>query len=86
MPWSCAWASCSPYGGLLIGLGKLTRSTPIVPLIGGERTRLQPVHVNDVAEAVVVVKMCRHDRNVGVIGLNNACAILLDRQAPQVRI
>jgi uncharacterized protein YbjT (DUF2867 family) len=38
--------------GLLGVLEKLVRSTPIIPLIGGGRTRLQPVHVNDVAEAV----------------------------------
>ena len=38
--------------GLLGVLEKLTRSTPIIPLIGGGRTRLQPVHVTDVAEAV----------------------------------
>jgi NADH dehydrogenase len=38
--------------GVLSVLEKLTRSTPIIPLIGGGRTRLQPVHVNDVAEAV----------------------------------
>jgi uncharacterized protein YbjT (DUF2867 family) len=33
----------------LIALG---RSSPVIPLIGGGRTRLQPVHVDDVAEAV----------------------------------
>jgi NADH dehydrogenase len=38
--------------GLLGVLEKLARSTPIIPLIGGGRTRLQPVHVDDVAEAV----------------------------------
>jgi uncharacterized protein YbjT (DUF2867 family) len=38
--------------GLLGVLEKLVRSTPIIPLIGGGRTRLQPVHVADVAEAV----------------------------------
>ncbi len=38
--------------GLVSVLEKLARSTPIIPLIGGGRTRLQPVHVNDVAEAV----------------------------------
>jgi NADH dehydrogenase len=38
--------------GLLGALEKLARSTPIIPLIGGGRTRLQPVHVNDVSEAV----------------------------------
>jgi uncharacterized protein YbjT (DUF2867 family) len=38
--------------GLLGVLEQLVRSTPIIPLIGGGRTRLQPVHVDDVAEAV----------------------------------
>jgi uncharacterized protein YbjT (DUF2867 family) len=38
--------------GLLGVLERLTRATPIIPLIGGGRTRLQPVHVTDVAEAV----------------------------------
>jgi uncharacterized protein YbjT (DUF2867 family) len=38
--------------GFLGVLEKLAQSTPLVPLIGGGRTRLQPVHVNDVAEAV----------------------------------
>jgi NADH dehydrogenase len=38
--------------GLLGILEKLAQSSPIIPLIGGGRTRLQPVHVNDVAEAV----------------------------------
>src|ERR1700722_6540164 len=38
--------------GLLSILEKMTQSTPIIPLIGGGRTRLQPVHVNDVADAV----------------------------------
>jgi len=39
-------------GGLLSALRKVALSTPIIPLIGSGRTRLQPVHVNDVAEAV----------------------------------
>jgi NADH dehydrogenase len=39
--------------GLQAVLEKLTKSTPIIPLIGGGHTRLQPVHANDVAEAVV---------------------------------
>jgi uncharacterized protein YbjT (DUF2867 family) len=39
-------------GGFLGVLEKLARSTPIIPLIGTGATRLQPVHVNDVAEAV----------------------------------
>jgi uncharacterized protein YbjT (DUF2867 family) len=47
-------------GGLLAVLEKLAQSTPIIPLIAGGRTRLQPVHVNDVAEAVHQ-SLCRPD-------------------------
>ena len=39
-------------GGFLTALAALARASPIVPLIGGGRTRLQPVHCEDVAEAV----------------------------------
>ena len=39
-------------GGFLSILEKMARSTPIIPLIGSGRTRLQPVHAGDVAEAV----------------------------------
>ena len=39
-------------GGFLSILEKMARSTPIIPLIGSGRTRLQPVHASDVAEAV----------------------------------
>lgn len=37
----------------LQGLAAIIRSTPVVPLIAGGRTRLQPIHVSDVAEAIV---------------------------------
>ena len=33
-------------------LARIVRSTPVIPLIGGGRTKMQPVHVLDVAEAV----------------------------------
>ena len=36
----------------LNSLAKIVMLSPVVPLIGGGRTRLQPVHVGDVAEAV----------------------------------
>jgi NADH dehydrogenase len=49
--------------GLLGVFEKLAQSTPIIPLIGGGRTRLQPVHVNDVAEAVY--QSLRHPAAVG---------------------
>ena len=49
--------------GLLGLLEKLAQSTPIIPMIGGGRTRLQPVHVNDVAEAVY--QSLRHPDAVG---------------------
>jgi len=37
--------------GFLNALVALARASPVVPLIGGGRTRLQPVHADDVAEA-----------------------------------
>lgn len=42
----------APDDGFLNVLAKIVRSTPVIPLIGGGRTMLQPVHVRDVAEAV----------------------------------
>jgi NADH dehydrogenase len=41
-----------PDDAFLNSLAKIVRQSPVVPLIGGGRTRLQPVHVGDVAEAV----------------------------------
>jgi uncharacterized protein YbjT (DUF2867 family) len=38
--------------GFLNALVALARASPVVPLIGGGRTRLQPVHADDVAQAV----------------------------------
>jgi len=38
--------------GFLNALVALARASPIIPLIGGGRTRLQPVHADDVAQAV----------------------------------
>jgi NADH dehydrogenase len=35
----------------LITLARIVRSMPVIPLIGGGRTKMQPVHVLDVAEA-----------------------------------
>jgi NADH dehydrogenase len=41
-------------GDALFGtLADIIRLLPVVPLIGGGRTRLQPVYVEDVAQAVV---------------------------------
>lgn len=42
-------------GGLDAALAGILRSAPVIPLIGGGRTRLQPVHVDDVATAVARV-------------------------------
>jgi NADH dehydrogenase len=43
-------------GDALFGtLAELARVIPVVPLIGGGRTRLQPAYVEDVAEAIVRV-------------------------------
>jgi uncharacterized protein YbjT (DUF2867 family) len=40
--------------GFVSALAALARASPVVPLIGGGRTRLQPVHADDVAEAAWV--------------------------------
>jgi uncharacterized protein YbjT (DUF2867 family) len=42
-----------PDDAFLNVLAKIIRSTPVIPLIGGGRTRLQPIHVRDVAEAAL---------------------------------
>ncbi|MEX2407771.1 MAG: complex I NDUFA9 subunit family protein [Rhodovibrionaceae bacterium] len=42
-------------GGLDAALAGILRRTPVIPLIGGGRTRLQPVHVDDVAAAALRV-------------------------------
>jgi len=41
-----------PDDAFLNSLAQIIRSAPVIPLIGGGRTTLQPVHVLDVAEAV----------------------------------
>jgi uncharacterized protein YbjT (DUF2867 family) len=45
-------AMFGPGDALFSTLGDLTRLLPVLPLIGGGRTRLQPVFVEDVAEAI----------------------------------
>lgn len=42
----------APDDAFLNVLAEMVRLIPVIPLIGGGRTRLQPVHVRDVAEAV----------------------------------
>ena len=42
-----------PDDAFLNVLAKIIRLTPVIPLIGGGWTRLQPVHVRDVAEAAL---------------------------------
>jgi uncharacterized protein YbjT (DUF2867 family) len=42
----------------LRSLVTIIRSTPVIPLIAGGRTRLQPIHVSDVAEAI---RLCTRD-------------------------
>lgn len=42
-----------PDAGLLASLDALTRALPVFPLFGPGTLRLQPVHVEDVAQAVV---------------------------------
>lgn len=46
-------AMFGPGDALFGTLADIVRLLPVVPLIGGGRTRLQPVYVEDVAEAVV---------------------------------
>jgi uncharacterized protein YbjT (DUF2867 family) len=47
-----AGAMFGPGDALFGTLADLSRLLPVLPLIGGGRTRLQPVYVQDVAEAV----------------------------------
>jgi uncharacterized protein YbjT (DUF2867 family) len=42
----------------LRSLVTIVRSTPVIPLIADGRTRLQPIHVSDVAEAI---RLCARD-------------------------
>jgi NADH dehydrogenase len=46
-------AMFGPGDALFGTLADIVRLLPVVPLIGGGRTRLQPVYVEDVAEAIV---------------------------------
>jgi uncharacterized protein YbjT (DUF2867 family) len=46
-------AMFGPGDALFGTLADIVRMLPVVPLIGGGRTRLQPVYVEDVAEAIV---------------------------------
>ena len=45
-------AMFGPGDALFVTLARLARLLPVLPLIGGGHTRLQPVYVDDVAEAI----------------------------------
>jgi uncharacterized protein YbjT (DUF2867 family) len=54
---------CGPVDALFGTLAELAWLLPVLPLIGGGRMRLQPVYVNDVAEAVA--RMLADSKTVG---------------------
>jgi uncharacterized protein YbjT (DUF2867 family) len=58
-------AMFGPGDALFSGLADLARMLPIVPLIGGGRTRLQPVYVEDIVEAIV--RILDDSRSVGQV-------------------
>ncbi len=47
-------------------LAEMMRYTPFIPLIGGGKTKLQPVFVGDVAEAIVQAVGAQTDKYMGV--------------------
>ena len=52
-------AMFGPGDALFGTLADIARLSPVLPLIGGGRTRLQPVYVEDVAEAIVRILVDR---------------------------
>jgi uncharacterized protein YbjT (DUF2867 family) len=48
-------AMFGPGDGLFGTIAQLARRLPVMPLIGGGHTRLQPVYVEDVAEAITLM-------------------------------
>jgi NADH dehydrogenase len=46
-------AIIGPDDALLVPIARMLRRLPVFPLFGRGRTRLQPVHVDDVAEAII---------------------------------
>jgi NADH dehydrogenase len=56
-------AMFGPGDALFGALADIVRLLPVVPLIGGGRTRMQPVHVNDVAEGIA--RMLAEPASVG---------------------
>src|SRR3954447_559522 len=56
-------AMFGPGDALFGTLADLARLLPVLPLVGGGRTRLQPVYVEDVAEAIA--RMLTDSRTAG---------------------
>ena len=64
-------------GGFLSILEKMARSTPIIPLIGGGRTRLQPVHVEGAAPLIGALR----DVKIAAVLPNSLRGVLVNAPA-----
>lgn len=61
-------AMFGPGDALFAGLADIVRVLPVVPLIGGGGTRVQPVYVEDVAEAIARVLAGSSDQTYELAG------------------